>query len=253
MTSICAAQISASSVYVDLCDAHWQAIEIDSDGWRVIDDVPVHFRREAGMLPLPTPSTIDPKKGMEQLKEVLRLRDERDFVMIVAWALAALAGRSPVHGPRLPWRAGSTKTSSRLCGAVAGRPQRVAAAGRSRKMCTRFSSPPSHSRSSAYNNLSHLPDWLSDAICVVSEGSGESQRELFTNADESLIVACAPFLITSIENVVRRGDLAQRALFIHLANVSDNERLTEEDFKLHVPAGARRHSGRFVRRGRARA
>ena len=69
-------------------------------------------------------------------------------------------------------------------------------------------------------------------ICVVSEGSGESQRELFTNADESLIVACAPFLVTSIENVIRRGDLAQRTLYVHLANVSDKERMTEEEFKL---------------------
>ena len=45
------------------------------------------------------------------------------------------------------------------------------------------------------------------------------------------IVACAPFLITSIENVVRRGDLAQRTLYVHLANVSDKERMTEEEFK----------------------
>ena len=77
-----------------------------------------------------------------------------------------------------------------------------------------------------------MPDWLSDGICVVTEGSSETQHELFTNADESLIVACAPFLITSIENVIRRGDLAQRTLYIHLANVSDTERITEEEFKL---------------------
>jgi hypothetical protein len=64
-------------VYVDLCDDHWRAIEIDSDGWRTIEDVPVHFRREAGMQPLPAPSTIDPKKGIARLKEVLCLRDER--------------------------------------------------------------------------------------------------------------------------------------------------------------------------------
>ena len=51
-------------VYVDLCDDHWRAIEIDSDGWRLINDVPVHFRREAGMQPLPAPSMIDPKKGV---------------------------------------------------------------------------------------------------------------------------------------------------------------------------------------------
>jgi hypothetical protein len=39
-------------------------------------------------------------------------------------------------------------------------------------------------------------------------------------------------LVTSIENVIRRGDLAQRTLYVHLANVSDKERMTEEEFKL---------------------
>jgi hypothetical protein len=88
-----------------------------------------------------------------------------------------------------------------------------------------------HSLVVGYNNLSGLPDWLSDTICVVSEGSGESRRELFTDADESLIVACAPFLLTGIENVIKRGDLAQRTLYVHLASVPDGERLTEQTFK----------------------
>jgi hypothetical protein len=55
-----------------------------------------------------------------------------------------------------------------------------------------------HSRIVAYNNLSHMPDWLSDGICVVTEGSSETP-DSSSNADESLIVACAPFLVTSIE------------------------------------------------------
>ncbi len=82
-------------VYVDLVDDQWRAIEIDSDIYRVVDDPPVHFRREAGMLPLPAPSSTDPKKGIEKLRALLRLRDARDFVIIVAWLLAALASRGP--------------------------------------------------------------------------------------------------------------------------------------------------------------
>jgi hypothetical protein len=88
-----------------------------------------------------------------------------------------------------------------------------------------------HSLITGYNNLSTMPEWLSDTICVVSEGSGESRRELFSDADESLIVARAPFLLTGIENVIKRGDLAQRTLYIHLASVPDGERITEQVFK----------------------
>ena len=43
-----------------MADDQWRAIEIDSDGYRIVDDPPVHFRREAGMLPLPVPTNIGP-------------------------------------------------------------------------------------------------------------------------------------------------------------------------------------------------
>jgi hypothetical protein len=218
-------------VYLDTCDDHWRAIEIDSDGWRMIEDVPVHFRREAGMQPLPMPSLIDPKKGIARLKEVLCLRDERDLIVIVGWALAALAGRSPFTVLVFVGEPGSTKSSAAFAARSLIDPNAGPLRAKPKDLHEVFVAAV-HSRVVAYNNLSHMPDWLSDGICVVTEGSSETQRELFTNADESLIVACAPFLITSIENVIRRGDLAQRTLYVHLANVSDTERITEEEFKL---------------------
>jgi hypothetical protein len=42
-------------LYLDLCDTTWRAVEIDTNGWRVIDRPPVRFRRAAGMKPLPMP------------------------------------------------------------------------------------------------------------------------------------------------------------------------------------------------------
>jgi hypothetical protein len=42
-------------IYVDLADQDWRAIEIDEDGWRVVENPPVYFRRSSGMKPLPEP------------------------------------------------------------------------------------------------------------------------------------------------------------------------------------------------------
>ncbi len=218
-------------IYLDMCDPLWRAIEIDADGFRIVDDPPVHFRREAGMLPLPTPSTrITPTKGIERLREVLRLRDKRDFVVIVAWLLAALAGRSPYPVMIFLGEPGATKTSAAYAVRSIVDPNASPLRSRPKDPHDVFVAA-THSHVVGYNNLSHLPDWLSDTICVVSEGSGESRRELFTDADESLIIACAPFLLTGIENVIKRGDLAQRTLYVHLASVPDGERLTEQTFK----------------------
>jgi hypothetical protein len=81
-----------------------------------------------------------------------------------------------------------------------------------------------------FNNLSDLPAWLSDAFCVVTEGSGHSQRALYTDNDESLLSACAPLFLTAIANIVVRGDLMQRTMFAGLTPVLNDERVADEDF-----------------------
>jgi hypothetical protein len=217
-------------VYVDLADDQWRAIEIDSDGYRVLDDPSVHFRREAGMLPLPAPSSIEPRKGIEKLRELLRLRDARDFVIIVAWLLAALASRGPFTVLIFLGEPGATKSSTAYAVRSIIDPNASPLRLKPREPRDVFIAA-NYGLVVAYNNLSNLPEWLSDTLCVVSEGSGESRRELYTDADESLLYARAPFLLSGIENVVVRGDLAQRTLFIHLASVPNVERLTEDDFK----------------------
>ncbi|MFI5457282.1 MAG: hypothetical protein ACHRXM_17690 [Isosphaerales bacterium] len=47
---------NASACYFDLADPAGRAIRIGPEGWSVVDNPPVHFRRRQGHLPLPTPS-----------------------------------------------------------------------------------------------------------------------------------------------------------------------------------------------------
>ena len=44
-----------NTIYLDLCDEQWRAIEISTAGWRVVSSPPVRFRRAPGMQPLPVP------------------------------------------------------------------------------------------------------------------------------------------------------------------------------------------------------
>ena len=46
---------TSEAVYLDLANSKWQAVEIDADGWRILDDPPVKFRRPRVVMPLPTP------------------------------------------------------------------------------------------------------------------------------------------------------------------------------------------------------
>ena len=79
-------------LYLDLCDDAWRAVEIDASGWRVIDNPPVRFRRSNGMKALPMPVSGG---SIDELRRLLNIKSDDDFVLMVAWALACLNTRGP--------------------------------------------------------------------------------------------------------------------------------------------------------------
>jgi hypothetical protein len=107
-------------IYLDLCNKTWQAVEIDSTGWRVIDTPPVRFRRSAGMMPLPEPVAGG---SIEELRAYLNVRSDADFIMVVAWVLAALRPNGPYPVLSAFGEGGTAKsTLLRIVGGT-GRPQ----------------------------------------------------------------------------------------------------------------------------------
>src|SRR5262252_9182040 len=74
-------------ICLDLADEQWRAVDIGPDGWRVIACPPVRFRRPPGILPLPVPQQ---NASIESLGSFLNLASRDEFVLIVAWLLAAL-------------------------------------------------------------------------------------------------------------------------------------------------------------------
>ena len=59
----------------------------------------------------------------------------------------------------------------------------------------------------AYDNISDIPRWLSDALCQLVHGGAVSDRALFTNDDRSFIYAQRPVLLSGIGEFVRWADL----------------------------------------------
>jgi hypothetical protein len=80
------------------------------------------------------------------------------------------------------------------------------------------------------NNLSRLPDWLSDALCRLATGGGFSTRELYSDSDEVIFDAQRPAILNGIEELATRGDLLDRSIVLDLPRIAEDERLTEEDF-----------------------
>jgi len=97
----------AGRLYLDLADEHWRAVAIGPDGWRVLGCPPVRFRRAPGMLPLPVPERGG---SIEALRSFLNLSNQNEFVLVVAWLLAALRSSGPYPLLAISREQGSAKT-----------------------------------------------------------------------------------------------------------------------------------------------
>jgi hypothetical protein len=215
----------AGRIYLDLADEHWRAVEIGSDGWWVNKSPPVRFRRPAGMLPLPVPERGG---SIEVLKPFLNLSSRNDFVLVVAWLLATLRPGGPYPLLAISGEQGSAKTvlSKMLKALVDPNAAPVRALPREER---ELMIAANNSHLLAFDNLSSLPTWLSDALCRLASGGSFAVRQLYTDDDEVLFQAARPLLVNGIEEVITRPDLADRAIFLTLPPVPDSRRQSERD------------------------
>ena len=207
-------------IYLDLGDREWRAVEIDINGWRVIHDPPVRFRRPTGMAALPVPQ---PGGSIAQLRSLVNL-SEPIFVLYVATILDALR---PDLVPRpvlyLAGEAGSGKSWLTEVWRSLTDPCAVPLRklpGTVRDLFVATQSSYGH----AFDNVSAIPHTLSDALCQLSSGSGFATRRLFTDLGEIQIEGGRPIALNGIANAITEPDLAQREILLPLSSIPSNER-----------------------------
>ena len=173
-------------IYLDLADDRWRAVEIGPDGWQVITYPPVRFRRAAGMMPLPRPVRGG---SIEALTSFVNLANRGDFVLIVAWLLAALRHGGPYPLLAVSGEQGSSKTvlSKILRSLIDPNAAPVRTAPREERDLFIAAG---NGHLLAFDNLSDLPPWISDVLCRLASGGSFAVRQLYTDQDESSVPGC---------------------------------------------------------------
>jgi hypothetical protein len=203
----------------------WRAVEIGPEGWRVVAAPPARFRRPPGMLALP-----QPERGgsLDDLASLLNLRGRNDLVLVVAWLLAALRGVGPYPLLAISGEQGSAKTTlSKLLRALVD-PNTAPVRALSREQ-RELMIAANNAHLLAFDNLSVLPSWLSDALCRLASNGSFAVRQLYTDDDEVLFEAARPILLNGIEDVIGRADLSDRAIFLDLAPIAEDKRRSEAE------------------------
>ncbi len=215
-------------VYLDLGDAKWRGVEISASlpdpGWRLVDEHPVYFRRAGGMLPLP-----DPKPGsLIELREHLNLEEDGDWTLVAGWLVAAVMASGPYPTLGLHGEQGSAKsTAARMLRALID-PNRAPLRAEPKEPRDLMIAA-NNSWMQTLDNLSRMPDWLSNALCRLSTGGGFSARRLYTDEEESIFDAMRPAVLTGISEVAERGDLLDRSLLVKLPVIPESKRRPESE------------------------
>jgi hypothetical protein len=213
-------------VYLHLGDAEAAVIEIDAAGWRPCPNPPVRFRRPAGMAPLPVPR---PGGDLAGLRRFVNVPDDEAFALVLAWLSGVFRPDGPFPVMALLGEQGSAKTTTARVLKRLTDPS--AAAVRSEPRDARdLMIQARNGWVLAFDNLSGLPVWLSDALCRLATGGGFSTRELYTNDDEVIFDAKRPLVVNGIEDFVTRADLLERSLLVRHPPITEERRRPESEF-----------------------
>lgn len=221
------------AVFIDLGDPDWRAVQVTRDGWSVIDRAPVKFVRSPAMRSLPVPEA----GGLieQELRDLVNVRDGADFVLIVAWMVGCFNPRGPYVILIVNGEQGSAKST--LCRLL----RRLIDPNEAE-----IRLPPRNvddlivaARNShvlAFDNMSHLPDWLSDALCSLATGTGFGAREHYSNTNEINFRGARPIMLNGIPNLGERADFMDRIIHVVLQPIAKGQRRAEVDYWREVEA-----------------
>ena len=215
-------------IYIDLADADWHAVRVTAAGWSIVQSPPVRFRRSAGTQPLPFPA-----RGMsiDRLRPFLNL-NASDFVLVVAYLLAALRPGGPYPVLALIGEQGTAKTTLvRVLRSLID-PSTVPSSalpfsGRDLFIAAH------NAHVQCFENVSKLSNGMSDYLCRLATGGGVRTRTLFKDVDETLLRATRPIMLEGIANYITRADLMDRAIILALEPLTERktERMLQAEFE----------------------
>lgn len=200
-------------VYLDLGNEDWSAIEISRSGWQVVATPPVMFRRPSGLGELPMPAAGG---TIEELRQHMNVEDD-DWPLVVG-AILGQFSPGPYAVLVLQGEQGSAKsTAARVIRSIVH--PNTAPLRRKPRSDHDLAIAANNSWVINFDNLSALPQWLSDAICTLATGGGFSTRLLYSDDEERLFDSKRPVILNGIGTIATSSDLLDRAILVTLPEI----------------------------------
>jgi hypothetical protein len=211
-------------LYYDLVDPSWRVIKITPNGWEGLDQSPVRFVRHAGMA-----AQTFPERGgnFDDLWRFINIPEAHHRRLLKAWLVAALIPDIPRPALVEFGDQGTGKTTTaRILGSLVDPHSAPLVRARDE---AEFIQALAHHYVAILDNLSYLPEWLSNLLSRAITGEGFTKRRLYTDDDDVTYSFRRVVILTGINLVVTKPDLLDRALIIGIERLADKQRVEERD------------------------
>lgn len=218
------AQTNDDSIVIDLGDNSGRCVIVSKTDWTIADRSPVTFHRSELTAPFEPP-----ERGgdIRELRSILNVTDQ-SFLLVVGWLVAAFIPEiaHPIAFLGGQQGVGKSKAALYLTGLIDPssaplkvQPRDIEAWALTAKLSWLI----------CIDNLSNIPDWLSDALCRSVTGDGLVRRKKYADTDLSVLSFRRVVLLTSIDAGALRGDLSERLVLIELEPITETSRRRESD------------------------
>ncbi len=224
-----------NGIVIDLGTTDWNIVLVSKDGWEILKKSLVRFHRGKDQLALPVPMT---EGKIDRLFSFLNIPAESDRLLFLAWLIFSLMPGGPyvILVLRAGHGSGKSATSRFTLCLIDPRKGGLRAFPKDERD---LAIAATNGWLMAFDNLSHIPADISDALCRLTHGAGFATRTLYENTEETIIDAKRPILMNSISDIIDRPDLADRVLLIELPpliGTRKTEKQLEDEFEAEAPA-----------------
>jgi hypothetical protein len=213
------------AIWYDLADGGWRAVKVTEGGWAVEANPPILFRRYPHQRPQVAPAT---QGDVKKLLQFVNITNEQHQILLLVHIVSCFIPDFPhaiplIYGPQGSAKSVLSKIIRRLID-----PSLMEVNGFPRD-AGQLAQQLAHHWCLFFDNVSELPEWLSDTFCKAVTGDGFSKRELYSDDDDIIYAFQRCIGINGINLVARKSDFLERSILLELDRVPDAKRLQEQE------------------------
>jgi hypothetical protein len=218
---------SDDTILYDLTTKGWDIIRITSNGWN-IEKSPIIFRRYSNQLPQVYPSRDYEQDVFDNFINLVNVKDNDSKLLLKCYIIALFVPGIQKAIQMLHGDQGAAKTTFQELEKMLVDPSSILTLAFPRDT-NEFIQKLAHNYIAYFDNVSHIPDWISDILCRAVTGSGFSKRQLWTDDDDIVynFIRCVGF--NGINLAATKADLLDRGLIIQLSKISKKDRRLRSD------------------------